>query len=849
MVTIQGRQPGDFSHGNHNSGSFNKVTITLHYHRYDGDYEGWNLWVWLDGQSGRMVEFVESPAYGRSATFTMEEPTGINRVGFIIRKSTVENDWASKRFDDRFITSFDQNGYAEAWLMQGMERIYHSANEVDVSPGIISAEQNSWQEIQVKTNLAFDWDHDNIAVNLEGATIQDIRISKDHYDSDLAHQLTIITKEKLTLSDQYRVAISHFGYCDVTYGEIVRTKEFDDEFSYSGTLGAIYSEGGTLFRLWAPSASEAAVVIYPPSPDKEPILNVMEKGPKGTWSIQLNGNLHETAYMFKVKIGKYWHEAVDPYARAVTVNGEKGVVVNLAQTNPVQWTSAKPPLANIEDAIIYELHVRDASIHPNSGIQHKGKFLGLTETNTETSDGISTGLRYIKELGVTHVQLLPIYDFWTVDETRLATPQYNWGYDPKHYNAPDGSYSTDPYKPCVRIMELKQMIQTMHDQGLRVIMDVVYNHVYDAARSSFQQLVPGYYFRYTEEGWLSNGTGVGNDTASERSMMRKFIVDSLVYWATEYHLDGFRFDLMGIHDVDTMNEIRKALDSIDPAIIILGEGWDLHTALPGEKKANQYNAHKMQRIGHFNDSIRDHLKGNNFSDRDNGFVNGKSGLDYIIKQGITAGMKFPYERPSYTAPNQVVNYVEAHDNHTLWDKLCLTNPQASQEDLKAMHKLATSVVLLSQGISFLHAGQEFMRTKNGEHNSYRSPDRINQLDWDRRAEFAQEVDYIKGLIQLRKSFQSFRMRTLEQVQKFMHFYQTIDRVIAYRLDAHGHHDPAAELMVVHNARDVSVTIPLESDGPWHVLVNGTRAGIESLSIIKRDSIEVPRYGTYVLMRK
>ncbi|TFE02503.1 type I pullulanase [Jeotgalibacillus sp. R-1-5s-1] len=842
MVIIH--QNEDFSPDRKPGNLHREVTITLHYHRYDHDYDGWNLWVWLEGQKGKMVEFSSQDSYGKKAVFTMEDPAGIKRVGFIIRKSTEENDWASKRFDDRFISSFNKEGQAEVWLMQGMEKIYTHINDITVYPSILSAKLNKWHEICVRTNLAFDWDHDNIAVNLEGATIKEIRVNKDHEASDLAHHLTIVTNEKLSLSQRYRVAISHFGYCDVSYGDIVRTKPFDRRFYYDGFLGSFYTPEKTSFAFWSPSAHKATLVVYQNRKTKEPNLYQMNKGSNGTWHFDLDGDWHEARYLFRVKIGKEWFEAVDPYAKAVTVNGTRGVVLDMGKTNPYHWNRTKPALTSPTDAIIYELHIRDASIHEESGILQKGKYLGLAELGTATPDGFSTGLDYIADLGVTHVQLLPFFDYWTVDETMLDTPQYNWGYDPKHFNAPEGSYSTDPYDPALRIKELKTLIQAIHDRGMRVIMDVVYNHVYDVNRSPFHLLMPGYFFRYTKDG-LSNGTGVGNDTASERAMMQRYMIDSVVYWAKEYHIDGFRFDLMGIHDVETMNEIRLALDDVDPSIIILGEGWDLQTSLSGNKKANQENAYKMPGIAHFNDSLRDDLKGSNFSDQDNGFVNGRPGYRHRMLQGISAGMKVPYDRKSFVSPAQVVNYVEAHDNHTLWDKLQLTNPGSSGIERRKMHKLATSIVLLSQGIPFLHAGQEFMRTKQGVHNSYRSPDSINQLDWFRREEFNQDIEFVKGLISLRKSARVFRMRSMEEIMQNMHIYPTDDHFIAYKLNG-DQHSPYREYIVIHNAHVHPVPFHLEKNGSWHLLIDGERAGREPLSIVRSDLVEVPGLSTCVV---
>lgn len=846
MVIVHGNYHEDSSAEIQQTAGHKKVSITLHYHRFDGDYSGWNLWVWLEGQNGKKVEFSEEHSFGRSVTFEMEDPSGISRVGFIIRKSTEQNDWASKRFDDRFITSFDDNGRAEAWLVQGSEKIFRHENEINVSPEILSAKLNNWHEIVVRTNLSFDWDHDKIMVNLKGATIKAIVVAKDHYSSDLAHQLTIITEEKLSLGTAYQVEISHFGHCDVSYGDIVRTKEFEQVYTYSGSLGAIYTKESTLFRVWSPTAHEMILAVNQEVHREKPDYYPMEKGPNGTWHMELAGDLNGALYEYHVKIGNQWTVAVDPYARAVSVNGEKGAVINLSQTNPPGWELPSPPFTHFEDAVIYELHIRDATIHQNSAVVNKGKYKGLTETATINSDGVTTGLDYFSSLGVTHIQLLPIFDYCTVDETKLDTPQYNWGYDPKHFNAPEGSYSLNPFQPDARVRELKELIHAIHEKGMRVIMDVVFNHVYDYSESSFHHLVPGYYFRYTQDGGLSNGTGVGNDTASERSMMKKFIIDSLLYWAKEYKIDGFRFDLMGIHDVETMNEARSALTEVDPSIIMLGEGWDLLTPLPSDQKANQHNAYKMPGIAHFNDSIRDHLKGNNFSDQDNGFINGRSGYNYQLKQGISAGMNVPYDYQTYSEPNQVVNYVEAHDNHTLWDKLMLTNPHSSEEDLKKMHKLATSIILLSQGIPFIHAGQEFMRTKDGDHNSYRSPDRVNKLDWDRRAEFVQEIRYVKGLISLRKSSEAFRMRSKQAIKDRLHFYPSDEHLIAYRLQALKEDEKYSEYIVLHNAHYHAINFHLDSNGPWHLLVNNHQAGTEALSIIKRDRIEVSGLSTFVL---
>jgi type I pullulanase len=451
-------------------------------------------------------------------------------------------------------------------------------------------------------------------------------------------------------------------------------------------------------------------------------------------------------------------------------------------------------------------------------------------------------------LGITHIQFLPIYDYSTesVDETRLDTPQYNWGYDPKNYNVPEGSYATNPYDPAARIVELKTLIQAIHDCGMRVIMDVVYNHVYDAFRHSFMKLVPGYYFRYRPDQSLSNGSGCGNDVASERKMVRKFIVDSVVYWAREYRLDGFRFDLMGLHDIDTMNEIRARLDEIDPTIIIIGEGWDIPTELPGERKATQHNAYKMPRIAHFNDGLRDALKGNTFNLREPGFASGRHGLEHDVKRGIIAGVQYLEHLRSFALePDQCVNYVEAHDNHTLWDKLWLTSAHVDELTRRKIHMLCTAVVFTSQGIPFLHAGQEFMRTKHGDENSYKSPTEVNWLDWERCAQFSNEVNYVRRLIALRKNHAAFRLPNADLIRKHLVFEEVPANCVAFTLRNHANGDKAKDLYVIHNANWHQVQVALPGFGFWRSAFGDEH--IEDVTTLLNGQLVVKPYGTVVLL--
>ncbi|HDR7812987.1 TPA: type I pullulanase [Bacillus cereus] len=805
--------------------------IIIHYKEKLGNTKDWNLWLWGENANGTSYQFTGEDEFGKYAKIKIDGD--YNRVGFIVRT----NEW-EKDGGDRWIENI-KDGRAEVWILSGDEKVYNSKPSSDLS--IQKATIDSFHEITVTTNVPFHIKEKKIEI--EGIKIKNIT-PYDINSGDITNKVKIITEQKIDLKQTYKVKMENLADTNTEIGKVIRSEEFDNLFYYGGNdLGNTYTPQHTKFRLWAPTASEAKLVTYKKWSDKIGAEINMQQGEKGTWTSELKGNQKGLFYTYKVKIGDKWTEAVDPYVRAASVNGDKGAVVNLEETNPKKWkANKKPKFKNPEDAIIYELHVRDLSIQPESGIKQKGKYLGVTEKGTKGPEGVKTGLDHIKDLGVTHVQFLPIFDYASVNEETLNEPQYNWGYDPKNFNVPEGSYSTNPYEPTVRITELKQMVQTLHDNNLRVVMDVVYNHMYNAAESNFHKLVPGYYYRYNEDGTFANGTGVGNDTASERKMMRKFMVESVTYWAKEYNLDGFRFDLMGIHDYETMNEIRKAVNQIDPSIILHGEGWDLNTPLAAELKANQKNAEKMKGIAHFNDDIRDGLKGSVFEEKENGFVNGKQNMEDRIKKGITAGIDYDTNSSTYQDPEQVLTYVEAHDNHTLWDKLELTNSGDNEEVRKQMRKLSSSILLTSQGIPFLHAGQEFMRTKYGDHNSYKSPDSINQMDWLRRATFNNEVDYMKGLIELRKKYSAFRMTSAEQIKIHVSFIDAPKNTVAYIIEGNKHE----YFTVAHNANREAVEITLPSKGPWKVLVDGKQAGSKPLYVVHDNKIKVPALSSIVL---
>lgn len=598
-------------------------------------------------------------------------------------------------------------------------------------------------------------------------------------------------------------------------------------------LGFIYSPESTSFRLWSPAAQEVKLNIYSSGHgDNLEITHAMKRDKSGTWTYQFNGNLKDKYYTYQVMQNGTWlQEKPDIYAVAVGVNGQRSMIVDLDETDPEDWnTDERPILSSYTDIIIYELQIRDMTIHPSSGSSAPGKYKGLVETGTKSPKGLSTGIDHIKELGVTHVHLLPTFDHRSIDETRLDEPQYNWGYDPLNYNVPEGSFSTNPFDGKVRIQEFKEMVQAFHQKGIRVILDVVYNHTGQTEDSNFNQLVPLYYYRQNEAGGFSDASACGNETASERAMMRKYIVESVQYWVKEYHLDGFRFDLMGIHDIETMNEVSAAVRAIDPSIFVYGEGWTAGTSpLPTEQQALKANTYKMEKVAAFSDDLRDGLKGSVFRHEERGFVSKQVGLKESIKFGIVASTQHPqvnYEVVNYSnapwasEPSQTINYVSCHDNHTLWDKLTISNPEATEEELIQMHQLAETIVLTSQGVPFIHAGMEFLRTKQGVENSFESPDEINQIDWTRKEKYEEVFEYYKGLIALRKNHPAFRMTSTEQIQKHLEFLDySGENFLAYWLKDNANIDNWKDIVVLLNGSELNKTINLPKDR-WTLVADG-----------------------------
>lgn len=648
----------------------------------------------------------------------------------------------------------------------------------------------------------------------------------------------------LDIGSSYVIRDEYQAETDLQIGAVIRTKEFDEAYYYEGDdLGVTYQSTSSQFKLWAPTASEVMLVLYQKQSNREEI-HQMSRENNGVWVLSIPGDLDGFYYKYKVCVNLVWREAVDPYTVALSLNGEYGIVVDLRKTRTTK--RILPYFQHMTDAVIYETHIRDFTIHPESGIHHKGKYLGLTELGTRRNNHTSTGLSYLKELGITHVELLPFNDFGGVDE-REPDKSYNWGYNPLHFNAPEGSYATKPSDPYSRIIELKKAIDVLNQHGIRVIMDVVYNHVYIREDSSFEKIVPGYYFRHDEHGMPSNGTGVGNDIASERKMVRKFILDSVVFWIKEYGIDGLRFDLMGILDIDTMNTIRRVVDEIDPTIIMFGEGWDLNTPLPFDKKAVIKNARHLPGIGQFNDRFRDVVKGSTFNLYDRGYALGNMHKEYDVKQSIAGSISLGKgEKGLFYEPSQTINYVESHDNHTLWDKMEECNSNESVTTRKKRQRLASSLVLLSQGVPFIHSGQEFYRTKQGVENSYKSPDEINWMDWKRKEENIDEVNYVKGLITLRKTHGAFRLPTAALIRKHLTFHKSQDGIILYSLNQVKHYGPWNHLVVMHSNLHEETLVELPTAGIWEVICDNENAGIRSLYTVRGEAIKLSPISTIVL---
>ena len=586
----------------------------------------------------------------------------------------------------------------------------------------------------------------------------------------------------------------------------------------------VYSPKSTTFSLTtSPDVKKVDVVISDNDSDTaQQLVKSMKRVGAGKWKLTVKNDLKGKYYVFSVYNQAQPDHTPGVFAKAVGVNGKRGAIVDLKDTDPDGWADdVRPELKNPCDLIIYEMHHRDFSIDMSSGIKNKGKFLALTEP---------AAISHLRRLGVNAVHILPSFDFASIDESKPDVAQYNWGYDPLNYNVPEGSYSTNAADPKARIREFKQMVQALHKAGIRVILDVVYNHTFDINGSNFQKTYPDYFFRKNAEGKYSDGSGCGNETASDKELMREFMKESVAYWVNEYHIDGFRFDLMGVHDIETMNEIHDVVAKIEPTIYLYGEGWSAGCcAYPQDKLATKANTCELNGIGAFSDDMRDALRGPFSDDTKGGFLAGVPGQEESIKFGIAGAISHPqidmtkvnYSKVPWTnEPSQMVAYVSCHDDMCLTDRLRSSIPYIGDDELIRLDLLAQTAVLTSQGVPFILSGEEMLRDKKGVHNSYRSPDSINRLDWNNLKRYPQVFDYYAGLISLRKQHPAFRMGSADEVRKNLCFLEAPEGVVAYQLKNNAGGDSWKNIIVVLNSQKTPQTVDVPENTYTMVVANG-----------------------------
>ena len=861
------------------------VTIRIHYHRPEGDYEGWELWAWdLDGNykvSGTLASdgsASNDPPFkfepnGDEVVATISVPTGTMRVGYIARYG----DWVQKDIEwDQFINITGiLSGTVDFYIESGVQTQADGKDKIPTMEALCNMEieyNGKPQKVMVLgddvvkgvvvTSAEYQVDKNGsprltvmISSTPDNALTADSFVIKGQNGkaASIADMKNIQTTYYLTLDQELpldKAFVIEFEGNDyaIKMPDYYSTNEFESKYTYEGDdLGQTYTKEKTTLKLWAPLAASVQVYLFKdgnPATQAEPDKKVdMVAGEKGTWSVELEGDMNGTYYTYYVDNVSKKEECVDPYSRAVGVNGRRSMIIDLASTNPEGWANDKDPHYDngITDAIIWELHVRDLTSDVSSGVKEewRGKYLGLIQAGTTNSYGQATGLDYIKNLGITHIHLLPVYDYGSVNETDLESGSFNWGYDPMNYNVPEGSYSTDPYHGEVRVKEFKQMVKGLHDNGISVIMDVVYNHVYDGAKFCMNNTVPNYFSRPS-----GAGSGCGNDTASERSMVRKYIVDSVNYWADEYHIDGFRFDLAGVLDTVTINEIVKTVHEKHPNVIFYGEGWtsgNVEFTKPGMTQAVMANSSKTPGFAYFSDTIRNTLKGGTFGGVTAGYISGgsSSGLNACFK-GL----------PSWCSnPAQSINYVSAHDNNTLYDHITLVKPQATYQEKCDITKLGVAFYMAAQGVPFIHAGEEMNRSKpsdpnldanNGNadsgffHNSYNAPDRVNSLKWDLLYDqpTVDVLEYYQGMIAFRKAHPALRLTTANDVNERVSFLPNLpNNVLGYMIKAEGvEGETAKNIICLYNSTANAAEIELP-EGEWTVCANKTKAGIYNLGTV------------------
>ena len=604
----------------------------------------------------------------------------------------------------------------------------------------------------------------------------------------------------------------------------------------------VYTPEKTTFTFWSSVAEKMEVRLYNTYDASEFEVITLQEQEGDYWTATIKGDQLGKFYtVCSYQNGKWGQESPGIFAKAVSVNGQRAAIIDMQATDPEGWENdQRPAMTDPTEVVVYETHMRDFTIDATSGIANKGKFIAFTEQGTKTAEGLASGIDHLKELGITHIQILPMYDYGSIDETTLDLNKYNWGYDPVNYNVPEGGYSTNPYDPATRIREAKTMIQALHAAGIRVIMDVVYNHTYSVEGCALGRVVPQYFYRMNEDGTYANGSGCGNETASDKEMMRQFMVESVCYWAREYHIDGFRFDLMGIHDQETMRQIRAALDEIDPSILTYGEGWAASSpAYPYEQLAMKQWTYTMPRVGAFSDDIRNALIGSPF-DHHRGFASGNTASRDAVCYGLVACPDWSGE------PMQHVSYITCHDNYCLRDRIEVAAAEETEATKLRMNKLAQTAVMVSQGMTFFYGGEELFRTKQGVENSYQSPDSINVIEWTNKQTYSDLFAYYREIIKIRRQHKGFRLGTAEMVKNHVEFPETNNEgLIIYRIKDLQGIDTAASLIVLLNG----TAAPMEVEVPqatYTVLAQDAQANANGMGTIEAGKVQVAPYSATIL---
>ncbi|MBQ7407750.1 MAG: type I pullulanase [Clostridia bacterium] len=846
----------------------NEKQLTIYFYREAG-YENCDIWMWHAEANGRGYELHEC-AYG--AKVILNVPNTINEVGFIIRTGCSDPGGESWGNATKDATDADRS----VALKEAETVIYTKAGDAksytstDGGKTLKEIKYISLADMQDANHVKFVLSSAMVFRSLADYRLTDsngnlVELEKVSSMGVSSSNGVITTKTALDLANAYTLTIGDLDGVSVVPNTYFASAEFKENYLYDGKLGVELADGKTTFRLWAPTASKVTLNLFNEGNGGSAYDNILlEKQEKGVWYYQANENLSGKYYTYNVVTSMGDQEAVDPYAVSAGVNGNRGMILDLDSTDPENWTNEvydNPQITNYTDAVIWEVHVRDFS-NMNEASNYKGKFLAFTETGLKNSAGLPVGVDYLKELGITHVHLLPSYDYATVDEANPDSA-FNWGYDPKNYNVPEGSYSTDPYNGEVRVNEFKQMVQALHNNGISVVMDVVYNHTY-SIDSNLNRVVPYYYYRYNSNGTPSNGSGCGNETASDREMFRKYMIDSLVHWMTEYNVDGFRFDLMGLHDIETMKQIEKTVHAINPKALLYGEGWTggstpltTQSNLANIKKVNADT--KTNGVAMFNDVIRDAIKGST-NGNDTGFATGaQTGVVQRIKFGVNGGVQGFAANPNgwYTYnPTNVINYASAHDNLALWDKICWyygENDSTLELRLKR-NALSAAIVQTSLGIPFMQAGEEMLRQKKNadgsyNENSYNSSDEVNNLRWNFTEDSSQwqMMQYYKGLIQFRKSSELLRLTVASDRGTMVCAADSQSSGALLALTMTNPYNTGEKLFIVYNAglSNVNVNLP---QGTWDLYVNGQTAGATAIATGLSGSQTIEKISCYVYKR-